>query len=196
MRKKLIKTEGQKGITLIVLVITIVVLLILSAVAIGTLSRDNIINRARSASSQYEDASNNEENILSEYERAMHIDESDDEIWKTRGMNITKAIIGKEYEFTGPINNSSENYMTNNIKITLNKDGSFYWGRIYLQDGKEENDYTIISSGDIQAALDAGMASCSGDTFAFPDGFFGTATIKFNENAATLIVNGNEYHSK
>ena len=43
-------TKEQRGITLIALIITIVVLLILAGVAIGTLKESNIIGRAQSAS--------------------------------------------------------------------------------------------------------------------------------------------------
>ena len=48
------RLKTEKGITLIALIITIVVLLILAGVAIGTLEHSNIIGRAQEAASKYE----------------------------------------------------------------------------------------------------------------------------------------------
>ena len=48
------KTKMQKGITLIALIITIVVILILAAVTMSVLSDSGIINRAKNAQTEYE----------------------------------------------------------------------------------------------------------------------------------------------
>ena len=63
------KVKGSKGITLIALVITVIVLLILAGVSIATLTGDNgILTRAQEAKNKTEEAQKDEENILSSYE--------------------------------------------------------------------------------------------------------------------------------
>ena len=53
--------KGQKGITLVALVITIIVLLILAGVALATLTgRDNIIDNANNAVEKYKDSTKDE----------------------------------------------------------------------------------------------------------------------------------------
>ena len=47
------KTKAQKGITLIALIITIVILLILALVTIGAVKDSKIIDHAQNASSEY-----------------------------------------------------------------------------------------------------------------------------------------------
>ena len=60
---------GKKGITLIALIVTIIVLLILAGVSIATLTGDNgILTRAQDAKNKTEQAQKDEENILSSYE--------------------------------------------------------------------------------------------------------------------------------
>lgn len=66
MKEKFIK--NQKGITLIALVITIVVLLILSGVVINSMQQSGIIGKAQKAESEYGDASTNENVTLADYE--------------------------------------------------------------------------------------------------------------------------------
>ena len=61
--------KSMKGITLIALVITIIVLLILAGVTIATLTGENgILTRAQDAKNKTEQAQKNEEDILSSYE--------------------------------------------------------------------------------------------------------------------------------
>ena len=61
--KKLEKIQTQKGITLLVLIVTIIILLILAGITIGTLTGENgIINNTKSAKEQTEIA--NEKEIL------------------------------------------------------------------------------------------------------------------------------------
>ena len=62
------KTKFEKGITLIALIITIVVLLIIAGVAIGTLQESNIIGHAKDAVSSYEEAKGKEENEITDME--------------------------------------------------------------------------------------------------------------------------------
>lgn len=62
------KLKSQKGITLIALIITIVVLLIIAGVAIGTLQESNIIGQAQNAAGKYNSAKKNEVDVLDNYE--------------------------------------------------------------------------------------------------------------------------------
>jgi len=63
------KTKTQKGITLIALLITIVVLLILAAVAISSITNDNILGYATNAAKDYNAAVNYEAGAFEEYEK-------------------------------------------------------------------------------------------------------------------------------
>ena len=60
--------RGQKGITLVALIITIIVLLILAVVTIAAVSGDRIINHAENARDDYKTAINTENKILVNYE--------------------------------------------------------------------------------------------------------------------------------
>ena len=62
------KLRKEEGITLIALIITIVVLLILAAVAIGTLDKSNIIVQSQEASEEYDKAKDNEIDTMTKYE--------------------------------------------------------------------------------------------------------------------------------
>lgn len=57
--------KGQKGITLVALVITIIVLIILAGVSIALLTNeDGIINRATSGAQNYQIAANEESDLV------------------------------------------------------------------------------------------------------------------------------------
>ncbi len=62
-----VKTKTQKGITLIALIITIVVLLILAAVAISSIQNDGILHYATNAADNWNKAAQNEANMLGDY---------------------------------------------------------------------------------------------------------------------------------
>lgn len=69
MKRRTKKFDRNKGITLIALVITIVVLLILAGVTIATLTGDNgLLKRAQDAKNKTEQAQKDEQNILNNYE--------------------------------------------------------------------------------------------------------------------------------
>ena len=59
--------RGQKGITLVAWIITIVVLLILATVAITAMQEYDIIGNANQAADKYSDSQKNETNQLTEY---------------------------------------------------------------------------------------------------------------------------------
>lgn len=64
--------RGQKGITLVALIITIIVLLILAVVAIAAVSNDGIINHAKNARNEYQNAQVNEQTAINGYETLLN----------------------------------------------------------------------------------------------------------------------------
>ena len=62
------RTKMQKGITLIALIITIVVLLILAVVTIGAIQESKIIAHAKNAATTYNDEKSKEESAIAGYE--------------------------------------------------------------------------------------------------------------------------------
>ena len=65
------KLKTQKGITLVALIITIVVLLILAAVAIGTVKNSDIIGYANQAKTLFEEKQKEEEEKIKEFEEQL-----------------------------------------------------------------------------------------------------------------------------
>ena len=68
LKKELEKNHNkkEKGITLVALVITVVIMLILAAVAIGSVTGDGLFNRTRQAAEAYENASKKESDQIQE----------------------------------------------------------------------------------------------------------------------------------
>ena len=62
------KLEINKGITLVALVITIIILLILAGISISSLTGSGLFKRTEDAKESYEEAENKENSILGEYE--------------------------------------------------------------------------------------------------------------------------------
>ena len=88
--KKEIKNKQEKGITLIALVVTIVVLLILAGVSLSlVIGNDGIMKRAKEAKNQYAEAQTNVEKQLNEL--ANGIDEMETEIKKVDGVPIPEG---------------------------------------------------------------------------------------------------------
>ena len=63
-----LKNRANRGITLVALVITIIILLILTGITISTLTNSGLFVKARQAQDVYRNAQNNENTILKEYE--------------------------------------------------------------------------------------------------------------------------------
>ena len=62
------KTNGQKGITLVALVITIIILLILATISIQSLTNTGLFAKAQEAKEKTQNAEKNQARILNEYE--------------------------------------------------------------------------------------------------------------------------------
>ena len=76
-----IRIKEEKGITLIALIVTIIVLLILAMVSVNLILRDNLILKAQSAKEEYESAAQKEARALDEFEAEVnkHIPTTDNE---------------------------------------------------------------------------------------------------------------------
>ena len=72
--------EKSKGITLVALVITIVILLILAGISISTLTNTGIFQKAKDAKKASENAEKEEKSLLSEYEQEI-IKQDSNGIW-------------------------------------------------------------------------------------------------------------------
>lgn len=64
--------KEQKGITLVALVITIIILLILAGISIATLSQTGLFKNAKDAKDKSINAQGVENNTLGEYENAFN----------------------------------------------------------------------------------------------------------------------------
>lgn len=59
--------RSEKGITLVALVITIIILLILAGIAIGSLSENGLFDKTRQAENKYGNAANQENNTFNDF---------------------------------------------------------------------------------------------------------------------------------
>ena len=104
------KVKETKGITLIALVITIVVLLILAGVVIATLNgNDNIIKNANTAVGKYKEKGNEEQGILDTLEEKLkeYTEKRDDQNKENTGITAAEvasdaSYIGKYVNYTVP----------------------------------------------------------------------------------------------
>lgn len=103
--------NNKRGITLISLVVTIVVMLILAGVSVGLLLGDNgIIKQASRAKEETEKAGEREQSILSQYE---------DEINQIAGNGIERTAQGA-YIVVNDVNSSQHNLNVNLTSETIN----------------------------------------------------------------------------
>ena len=66
--KKNLKTKEEKGITLVALVVTIIILLILTGIGINALKQTNLFEQSKQAKNSMSNAQNIENNTLLSYE--------------------------------------------------------------------------------------------------------------------------------
>ena len=87
MRKQ--ERRDEKGITLVALVVTIIVLIILAGVTLNiVLDNDGIINEAKQAADDYENAQKEEQELLGQLDGYLEFDEQ-------AGVNKPKLTEGK-----------------------------------------------------------------------------------------------------
>ena len=90
------KISKNKGITLVSLVITIIILLILAGVAIATLKNSGILGKAKTARNKYQNSANEENGRISSYEN--EIDKTEINIASSRNEIASNLIEYKGIE--------------------------------------------------------------------------------------------------
>ena len=139
------KTEANKGITLIALIITIIVLLILAGVSITILTGENgILKQATNARNE-----NLEASLKEEVQLALQNRKIEEELGKNKSLKeeLEKGINGNKiveeiYEFTDVY------YVTKNDKsITVYEDGTIIEGKIDIWDGKSKSKPAVDEEG-------------------------------------------------
>ena len=135
----------NKGITLVALVITIVILLILAGISISTLTNTGIFQKAKDAKQKSENAQKEEESFLSEYEK---------EILKQDSNGIWDGNVNKPELMTGMTavnfekNEITKVYKTNlNLENTNNEKNTWY----NYEDKRWANAITKDNDGNITA---------------------------------------------
>ena len=131
--------EKCKGITLVALVITIVILLILAGISISTLTNTGIFQKAKDAKGASENAEKEEKSLLSEYEQEI-IKQDSNGIWdgsvnKPNLMTGMKAINFKFDETKGEYETNREDINTNNENKCWYDYGSKKWANAQTEDG-------------------------------------------------------------
>ena len=130
-KEKQMRRKEEKGITLIALVITIIVLLILAGVSIATLTGENgILTKVNKAKDETEKASEEEQRELAQINAAMH-----DELWYYKeGVGELTQEEGKEIERAIPIpagfaptGIEGENSIEDGFVITDSEGNEFVW---------------------------------------------------------------------
>ena len=111
------RIKEEKGITLVALIITIVVLLILAAVAIGTVRDSDIIEYAKNAAGSYNQAKNNELSEIQSAEDLLKQYASKQNPWVAKGLTIPVEY-GKKY--SGPV---APGLGLSSLTITLGANG-------------------------------------------------------------------------
>lgn len=113
--------KKKEGITLIALVITVVVLLILSAVV---LSNIDFLEIAKHTKEEHENATNNEQEILSEYDENFQDFVPNKNIWQTKGFT-GNAKYGHKYVVTSYSSlEDIKNYVGYTYDIVISEDGT------------------------------------------------------------------------
>ena len=116
------KNFKEKGITLIALIITVIILLILAGISITSLTNSGLFEKAREAEAKSKNAQNQENSILAQYENIMNSylngtggissekNPSDGEDEETSVTLASKVNIGDYVEYTpAPIDEKTHN---------------------------------------------------------------------------------------
>lgn len=167
------KKEKQKGITLIALVITIVVLLILAGVVISQFTGpDNIIDKSKDAKSQYEQSERNEEKALNELEALIPTipppSDTEDQEWVLTA-SYSRSSVSKTYEVYKKNNNTevkiieydSSGVKTREWSPTLEQGENI---EVYTPDGLEYSAMKIEANGMLWWAVDGSSSTWTGET--------------------------------
>lgn len=136
--------ENQKGITLVALVITIIVLLILAGISISALTNTGIFQKAQEAKKKSAEAEANQKATLDEYETELNKYTSLADMFDETGEVEGKIHVGDYVEYipdtasTDGILDELETYSgsSSNTAETLKQEMELKWRVLDLKDGK------------------------------------------------------------
>lgn len=114
--KKLI---GNKGVTLVALLVTIIILLILAAVSIAIIQKSDILFYANDASYKYTDSKVNEQGTLNEYSNYMTLEDKDKEDDKNSNNSEKENNVNTNAQVNNAIIQNSNNSSTDVPGIEL-----------------------------------------------------------------------------
>jgi Tfp pilus assembly protein PilE len=136
------RTNGQKGITLVALVITIIILLILATISIQSLTNTGLFAKAKEAKEKSQNAEENQEKTLNEYEDELnkYISGTKQETDWTGKVNKPKLMTGMTaIKFNEPTGDEKAN--EGSVIKTTDTDTAWYdydakkWANAQTQDG-------------------------------------------------------------
>lgn len=135
------KNRKEKGITLVALVITIVILLILAGISISTLTNTGIFEKVKEAKSLSENAEKKQNEVLDEYEKEM--DQYGDNTFISK-FNSGKIKVGDYVSYIPDIANtniildelSTYSGSIANTTSTLKQEMDLKWRVLDVKDGK------------------------------------------------------------
>ena len=175
------KTNGQKGITLVALVITIIILLILATISIQSLTNTGLFQKAQEAKEKTQNAEENQAKTLNEYE---------DELNKYISGTISKQPVKKVEDNIGRVLSTTDN--------TELQDA--YGNKIVVPAG-----FKIVSNSDTNNATtvdkgivieDVTLGATAGSQFVWiPVGKIYTDIAKTDANAKTIELGRYEFDS-
>ena len=143
------RNENTRGITLIALVITVIVLLILAGVTIGSLTGDNgILTRAKEAKEKTEQAQKEEEETLGTMSDVLNGVEGYNRSKKANSPKVTTGMIPIKWK------NNSWVVCSQDDKDWYNYDDKKEWANVMLSDGTYKAD--TVSIGQTVAERDLG----------------------------------------
>ena len=191
--------RNTKGITLIALVITIIILLILSGITISSLTNTGLFKNAKEAKNRTEDAQRQEQDLLNQYEEELNKYANPNARWDGK-VNKPELMTGMSaIKFTDPTDsaegttvdttsNDTEWYNYENKKWANAKteDGSMwvwiprYAYRIHKENGVETQKFDIVFL--------VGLT----DNYYDENGKLQTAQRQTSENQ-TIVTNGDAY---
>ena len=172
----------NQGITLIVLVITIIVLLVLAGVAIASLTgRNNMINRAQQAKTEYEAAQDSEKLEIGNYETYLGEksgNSSESNVWKRRGFSSSNIAYDRKYEGS---------FLTESDWIKIQSDGSLLSSWAGLEEAETLQGY--INSGKWELGTDT-LWNGEGGLFKMVSGGIEIYTGESKEAAFAKLATG------
>ena len=184
------KSIEDKGITLVALVITVIILIILAGIGISMVLGDNgLINKAKNGAESYKNAANEEQNMLKEIDTNVENLLGKNLNVKLENKNIELVKINNTDEVIGENGNKPDTISKYNLKINKTfSELSYTWS------SSDNNVATVDSTGEI-TAISSGTATitCIGTTM---DGkeFTDKCDVKVIERLY-LYYYGNEFTS-